>query len=141
MKKAFIVIVSIILSGCQSEINLETKCDCLNTFYLRAVELMEDEGFKVEKEDHRLLTENIEVKTYLAFEKIKDDKGLDYVLAKCFPDINKDNYKKLSNPKEMRKAGKGLLEYLGEECEKENKERSALLMDEMLEKFKSFQID
>ena len=141
MKKAFIVIVSIILSGCQSEINLETKCDCLNTFYLRAVELMEDEGFKVEKEDFRLLIENIEVKTYLVFEKIKDDKGLDYVLAKCFPDGNKDNYYKLSNPKEMRKAGNKLIEYLGKECEKENEEKSALLRDEMLEKFKLFQND
>tara|TARA_B100001175_G_scaffold106978_1_gene90972 strand:+ start:707 stop:1132 length:426 start_codon:yes stop_codon:yes gene_type:complete len=141
MKKIFIVIVSIVLSGCQSEINLETKCDCLNTFYLRAVELMEDEGFKVEKEDFRLLIENVEVKTYLAFEKIKDDKGLDYVLAKCFPDVNKDNYNKLSNPEEMRKAGNELLEFLGKECEKENEEKSALLRDEMLEKFKSFQID
>ena len=141
MKKAFIVIVSIILSGYQSEINLETKCDCLNTFYLRAVELMEDEGFKVEKEDFRLLIENVEVKTYLVFEKIKDDKGLDYVIAKCFPDASKDNYNKLSNPKEMRKAGNELLEFLAEECEKENEEKLALLMDEMLEKFKSFQID
>jgi hypothetical protein len=141
MKKIFIVIVSIVLSGCQSEINLETKCDCFNTFYLRAVELMEDEGFKVEKEDFRLLIENIEVKTYLAFEKIKDDKGLDYVLAKCFPDASKNNYYKLSNPEEMRKAGNEMLESLGNECKKENEEKSALLMDEMLEKFKSFQID